>query len=183
MTISWRGKRVQTLDDLVRPGLRAVCVGINPAPPSVAAGHYYQGRLGQQFFQRLRQAPVLPSGAMRGQEDDAAFASGVGFTDIVKRPTARADAIDHEEFVYGKALLVGKLEAIRPPLVIFPFKKTATVLFGQFEGNGFIGRSPVEGVEAFVMPGPYAPSDLVSQRVADLRRWWQHQFPSASRSS
>ena len=45
----WRGVEVETLEDLLRPGLRAVCVGINPAPVSVAAGHYYQGRLGQAF--------------------------------------------------------------------------------------------------------------------------------------
>lgn len=37
----WMDKRVETLEDLLRPGLRAVCVGINPAPVSVAAGHYF----------------------------------------------------------------------------------------------------------------------------------------------
>jgi hypothetical protein len=31
------GEQVETLEDLLRPGLRAVCVGINPAPTSVAA--------------------------------------------------------------------------------------------------------------------------------------------------
>lgn len=53
----WRGVQVKTLEDLLRPGLRAVCVGINPAPDSVAAGHYYQGKLGQAFFQRASVAP------------------------------------------------------------------------------------------------------------------------------
>ena len=37
------GNQVQTLADLFRHGLRAVVVGINPSPVSVAAGHYYQG--------------------------------------------------------------------------------------------------------------------------------------------
>ncbi len=54
------GEQVTTLADLLRPGLRAVCVGINPSPVSVEAGHYYQGRLGQVFFARLREAGVLP---------------------------------------------------------------------------------------------------------------------------
>ena len=40
------GGRVVTLKDLLRPGLRGVCIGTNPAPTSVAAGHYYQGKLG-----------------------------------------------------------------------------------------------------------------------------------------
>jgi hypothetical protein len=33
------GEEVETLADLLRDGLRAVAVGINPAPKSVAAGH------------------------------------------------------------------------------------------------------------------------------------------------
>jgi double-stranded uracil-DNA glycosylase len=84
----WLGVRVETLEDLLRPGLRAVCVGINPAPASVAAGHYYQGALGQKFFARLRRIGVVP--AKTRWEDDAAFAVGIGFTDIVKRPTRAA---------------------------------------------------------------------------------------------
>ena len=38
------GERVATLEDLLRPRLRAVCVGINPSPVSVEAGHYYRTR-------------------------------------------------------------------------------------------------------------------------------------------
>jgi G:T/U-mismatch repair DNA glycosylase len=37
----WMGQQVETLEDLLRPGLRAVCIGINLAPTSVGAGHYY----------------------------------------------------------------------------------------------------------------------------------------------
>jgi len=48
--VEWMGETVESLEDLLRPGLRIVCVGINPAPVSVAAGHYYQGRLGQGFW-------------------------------------------------------------------------------------------------------------------------------------
>ena len=38
VTVAWMGEHVQTPEDLIRPGLRAVCVGINPSPTSVAAG-------------------------------------------------------------------------------------------------------------------------------------------------
>src|SRR3954447_20685102 len=95
-TEDWMGDPVETLEDLLRPGLRAVCVGINPAPPSVRAGHYYQGRLGKGMWTRLRRAGlVVPS---TGWEDDAAFESGVGFTDIVKRPTPSAADVQPHEF-------------------------------------------------------------------------------------
>jgi hypothetical protein len=57
--VDWLGSTVTTLADLLRPGLVAVAVGINPAPVSVAAGHYYQGAAGQKFFRRLAAVGLL----------------------------------------------------------------------------------------------------------------------------
>ena len=112
---------------------------------SVTAGHYHRGQAGQRFFARLRQAGVVPGDAARGHEDDAAFAAGVGFTDIIKRATANATGLPASEYAHGREQLLAKLETHRPQLVIFMFKKTAQVLFGSFGGNGFvpgnIGRS------------------------------------------
>ncbi len=131
----WRGEQIETLADLLRPGLKGVCVGINPSPVSVAAGHYYQGRLGKSFWARLRRAGLLDEAAS-GFEDDAAFAAGFGFTDIVKRPSARAHDLGEDEFEAGKVELVEKLDRFRPGLVIFIFKKTATVRFGGGSASG-----------------------------------------------
>jgi double-stranded uracil-DNA glycosylase len=166
----WRGEPVETLEDLLCPGLRAVCVGINPAPKSVAAGHYYQGQLGQAFFRRLRRAGLLPAAA--GWEDDAAFAVGIGFTDNVKRPTASAKDLRAEELAHGKSILVSKLEAVQPAIVAFTFKKTATVVVGKFSGYGFIGMTLAHG-EVFVMPGPYERADRVALTLAELDARWR----------
>ena len=166
----WQGVEVETLDDLLRPGLRAVCVGINPAPVSVAAGHYYQGKLGQAFFSRLRRAGLLPS--LPGWEDDVAFAAGIGFTDIVKRPSGSATEITADELDYGKSRLISKLEAVRPEIVVFTFKKTATVIFGSFGGYGFIGKT-LAGGDVFVMPGPYERADRVAAALAELAARWR----------
>jgi len=165
----WMGERVTTLEDLLRPGLRAVCVGINPAPPSVEAGHYYQGRLGQGFFARLRQAGVLPS-SFDGYEDDAAFAAGIGFTDIVKRPTASAKEVKPAQFKHGRELLKAKLAEHEPELVIFTFKKTAQTLFGAFAGNGFVPRLKLSQSEVFVMPGPYEDAGTAAATTRQLTR-------------
>jgi TDG/mug DNA glycosylase family protein len=161
------GVEVETLADLLRDDLRAVCIGINPAPRSVAAGHYYQGQLGQQFFARLRTARVV--GEPDGWEDDAAFAADVGFTDIVKRPTQSAAEVRPEEFAHGRTLLVARLERFQPRLIVFTFKKTATVMLGKFPGAGAVGRE-IAGIPVFVMPGPYAPRETVSERVKQLRQ-------------
>ena len=164
------GHPQETLEDLLRPGLRAVCVGINPSKVSVELGHYYQGRLGQLFFRRLRRVGLLPQSAT-GYEDDALFAVGVGFTDLVKRATARAHELRPQEYAHGRGELVRKLTRARAPLVIFTYKKTAEVLFGRFSGAGLLPAQEVVPGEAFVMPGPYAPRDQETARLEQLRKY------------
>ncbi len=169
LTVDWQGEPVETLADLLRPGLRAVCIGINPSPVSVGAGHYYQGRIGRRFWLRLRQAGVIDA-VETGREDDAAFLAGIGFTDIVKRPTRRADAISAAEFEHGRGLLVEKLRRYRPALLIFVYKKAATALLGPFKGHGH--RPELEewiGARIFIMPGPYERADRVAAALKQLR--------------
>jgi TDG/mug DNA glycosylase family protein len=170
VVLDWMGRDVVTLADLLRPGLRAVVVGINPSPVSVAAGHYYQGRVGQRFFARLAQAGVLPPGA--GFEDDRAFAAGIGFTDVVKRPTARATGLLPGELDHGRRLLENKLMALDAPRVIFTFKGAARALLGTFVGHG-VHVTRLAGAEVFVMPGPMERSSRVEDALAELAEWWR----------
>jgi TDG/mug DNA glycosylase family protein len=163
----WMGQEIETLEDLLRPQLRAACIGINPAPTSVAAGHYYQGRLGQQFFARLQIAGAFERG--RGWDDDVAYERGIGFTDIVKRPTRAATEVMPEEFTFGRELLAEKMRPIAPRLLIFTFKKTAEVMLGRFPGSGAIGKT-ISDVPVYVMPGPYAPRHVVTAQLSDLKR-------------
>jgi TDG/mug DNA glycosylase family protein len=67
------GEDVITLANLLRRGLDAVGVGINPSPVSVAPGHYYQGPVGQRFLARLVTPGVLDLDG-EGFEDDHALA-------------------------------------------------------------------------------------------------------------
>jgi TDG/mug DNA glycosylase family protein len=176
VTIPWMDATVTTLEDLLRERLFAVVVGVNPAPPSVAAGHYWQGKTGRTLWRRLRAVGLLPDD-FEGYEDDAAFAAGVGFTDVVKRPTASASELSPAELEHGLADLEAKLAEVGAPLVIFAFKKAATTLLGDFEGKGFVSGLRVGASDVFVMLGPYertetaeATLDELRQRVTELRR-------------
>ncbi len=164
--MEWMGERIETLADLFPPTPRAICVGINPAPRSVTAGHYYQGRQGQRFFARLCQAGVLAATG-EGFEDDAAVAAGIGFTDVVKRPTPSADLLTTPEKRYGVRVLAEKLERLGPTVLIFPFKAAAVALIGRFEGNGWIGRE-FAGSRLFVMPGPYEKTATAAPTITSL---------------
>lgn len=167
--VDWLGTTVMTLADLLRPGLRAVTVGINPAPASVEAGHYYQGRAGQIFFRRLNTVGLLPEGP--GFEDDRAFDAGIGFTDVVKRPTRGEADVTRQELECGKWLLQARLASAAAPLLIFVFKKAATTLIGSFDGHGLLpGAQQLYGARLFVMPGPYERTDLVQQALRELEQ-------------
>lgn len=165
--VEWMGTSVETLADLLPPSTKAVIVGVNPAPTSVAAGHYYQGQLGQRLWQRLQRCELLSLAA--GQwEDDAAVAAGFGFTDVVKRPTASAGALHPGEREHGAAILREKLEQLRPNAVIFTFKDAAQALLGRVEGFGWMTGATIAGADVFVMPGPYEARVNVDPALASL---------------
>ena len=166
--IDWMGTKVDTLADLLRPGLRAICIGINPAPISVRAGHYYQGNLGQRVMQRLEDAGIIPTGG-DVWADDWAFAHGVGFTDIVKRATNSEKEIYPAEYKFGRSDLHRKIREFQPPLVIFTFKKVAEVLFGPFQGHGFVESLSLASSRVFVMPGPYEKALVATKSLESLR--------------
>jgi TDG/mug DNA glycosylase family protein len=170
VTMEWMGEKIVTLEDLLRPALRVLCIGINPALTSVERGHYYQGRSGQSFLARLRAVDLLPAYDGRW-EDDVAFELAIGQTDVVKRPTAKAEAIGAAEFAYGKRVLGDRLDGVQARLVIFTFKEAAKKLFGGFEGHGFISGFTLCGGEIFVMPGPYERRDVADRSLSELRAW------------
>ena len=175
VTTEWMGMSVETLEDLLRPGLQAVVVGINPAPTSVKAGHYWQGKLGKKLWERLRYVGLFPA-THEGFEDDIAFEKGVGFTDIVKTPTTSAREVSGKEMKHGLSELQGKLDKVAAPLVIFVFKKVATAVLGPFEGGGFVGKK-LGPAEVFVMPGPYKQKERANEVLNTLRLWLMDRVP------
>jgi double-stranded uracil-DNA glycosylase len=169
VSMEWMGQKIVTLEDLLRPELRVLCIGINPAVTSVERGHYYQGASGQRFLSRLREVGLLPEYDGRW-EDDVAFELGTGQTDVVKRPTTKADVIGAAEFAYGRRELARRLADVRAELAIFTFKAAAKKIFGDFPGHGFITGASLCGGEVFVMPGPYQKADVAEASLATLRQ-------------
>src|SRR5215204_3199023 len=88
------GRTIDTLADLPPLRDRLLFVGLNPSPISVESGHYFQGRLGRAFWQRLVTASILPQGTVIDEADDALMAQGHGVTDLLKVPTPRDEASD-----------------------------------------------------------------------------------------
>lgn len=170
ISVEWMGEEVETLADLLRSGLRAVAIGINPAPKSVAAGHYYRGNYGQTFFRRLSKVGLLPDGD--GFEDDRSFAAGTGFTDVVKRPTRTQQDLRPGELEHGRTILEAKLVTLDVPLVIFVFKSAAETLLGDLPPHsyGLVRRRRLGQARVFVMPGPTAARAIESDAINKLKQ-------------
>lgn len=74
VTIRANGRDVTTLADIVpetRP-VKMLIVAKTPAPVSVATGHYFQGRQGRMFWNRLKEWNLLnlldaPTGSFEGR--------------------------------------------------------------------------------------------------------------------
>jgi len=166
--INWRGEEIETLADIVKEDLEVLFVGLNPSPVSVARGHYHQGRLGQQFWKLLVDHQILPAPGPSEFHDDFLLRNGFGITDIVKRPSKRAD-LDPTDLEYGRVLLADKINYLEPRIVCSVYKTAIEAVSGQKLKNIWgptnlrLGKSVV-----FILPFPYRPADEIKAYAGQL---------------
>ncbi|MFC4828254.1 uracil-DNA glycosylase family protein [Agromyces aurantiacus] len=161
------GSQILTLADVWPDDPRAMIVGLNPAPESVAAGHYYQGRAGRGQLLKLADTGLFPRPSGPHFEG-VALASGVGFTDIVKRPSVGEGDVTKEEIRYGSAQLADKLGSAGMGLVICVFRHPVRALLGTDTGPGLQPTITSWGGRVFRMPGPYDKRENVQRVLQQL---------------
>lgn len=149
-----------SLPDILPSSKGILLIGINPSLVSVKAGHYYQGRLGKRLWARLAAISLLKD-ASPGSEDEAFARAGNGLSDIVKRATRSAKDLGREEMKIGAASLKEKIRKWKPSLILFSYREPAVWLIGKGVRPGLCGK--VEGVQAFLLSGPYAPSEQATR--------------------
>lgn len=169
--VDWMGEPVLTPQDIWPETPQAMIVGLNPAPASVEAGHYYQRRSGRRQLLRLADAGLFarPNVDEIGFEP-AALRAQVGFTDLVKRPTLGEQDVSVDELEYGRKVLFRDLESHSVPLVICVFRHPVTALLGASDKPGFQTGPTPWGGRVFRMPGPFAASSEVKDVMAQLSR-------------
>jgi TDG/mug DNA glycosylase family protein len=156
-----------TLPDLLRDGLMLVFVGINPSLFSVAQGHYF-ARKTNRFWPCVSRSSLstdvrraLGVERLEPIHDQLLPAHGIGFTDVVKRPTASAAEVGREEFAAGATALVAKLERYQPRVACFQgvmgYRPFAAAL-GSAERTLALGEQPLRlgRTQVFVVPSPSA---------------------------
>lgn len=157
--------KATSLPDLLRPDLDVVFIGINPSLYSVAQGHYFARRTNRFWpaFSRsrlsLKARQALAVEALLPEHDRLLPDHGFGFTDAVKRASARASDITPAEFLAGVEDLHAKLEKFAPRMACFHGIMAYRPLFHVLTGTKVepaLGLQPLRigAVRLFLAPNP-----------------------------
>lgn len=116
-------KTEKTLPDYLRPGLYIVSIGINPSIHSVEKGFAF-ARPGNRFWPALNASQLVNEPLAPGRDSIEAMHArhGIGFTDIVKRPTRMASELTRKDYAIGARQLLGKLMKYQPRIAWFQGK-------------------------------------------------------------
>ena len=170
----------ETLTDFLQPGLDILFVGLNPSTYSVRVGHYFANPR-NRFWAALNRSGLV--GEELGPERDHELAKyGIGFTDVVKRPTPQASGLRAADYRQWAPVLREKLEHFRPRIACFHGMTGYKAYLKYGEG---VDERPELGLQArvigdtriFVIPNPspanaqYSLDDLVGwyRKLAEFR--------------
>ncbi len=115
----------ETLPDYLPPGLDLVFIGINPGTFSVRRGHYFARRTTRFWpgFSKSRLSLAARTGlgveVLGPEHDSSLLRFGIGFTDVIKRPTANASELKPSEFELWAPKLFAKLRRYKPRVACF----------------------------------------------------------------
>jgi len=169
-----------TLPDYLRDGLRLVSIGLNPSIGSVTAGYYFANPR-NRFWRALNQSGFVGETLLPGRDaiEQLFREHGIGFTDIVKRPTRNAAGLRTDDFRRGAADLRDKLLRYQPAVAWFHGK---IAWRNQLKfGEGITGLAPwgaqndaIGKTRVFVTPNPSPANaaytlDIISGWYAELK--------------
>ncbi|MGW9629034.1 mismatch-specific DNA-glycosylase [Microbacterium sp. NPDC055521] len=174
--------------------VRLLMVGIKPSPWTVAVNAPF-ARPGNRFWPSLAAAGLTDEvvDASRGlspSDERMLAARGIGMTNLVARPTARADELEAHELRVGGRRLLERVDVLRPRSVavvgVTAFRTAFTVPRARMGEQDTDELSPwPRDIPLWVVPNP---SGLNAHETVDsLAEWWRKVWaasaPSSGRSS
>ena len=166
-----------TLPDALGEGLRAIAVGINPSLPSVRAGFYFANPR-NRFWPALNASRIVGAPLVPGAPAVRVLVQryGIGFTDIVKRPTAGSAELRPAELRAGAERLVSIVNQLSPNVLWFQ-GALAWRAVARHAGRSVAGRvnwgpqsGTIGGARVFVTPNPSPANAAFSLPV--LVQWF-----------
>ncbi|MFN8149686.1 MAG: mismatch-specific DNA-glycosylase [Solirubrobacterales bacterium] len=162
------------LDDVLRPGLRAVFCGTAASAASARVGAPYAGP-GNKFWPTLHAVGLTPR-RLEATEFRELEAYGFGLTDLCKTRSGSDAEVGDDGFDVPR--LVALMEAQRPRWLAFTSKKAGQVALARRRVD--YGPQEVElgGVPTYVLPSPSGAAN----GAWDIEWWRRFAAKVASRS-
>jgi TDG/mug DNA glycosylase family protein len=142
-----RIRRIQSLPDSVGPGMRVLIVGLNPSPYSADSGIPY-GRPGNRFWPAALAAGLV---SLDRDVDHALVSHHVGFTDLVRRTTRRADEVTTLEYQTGFGRICRLAQWLKPKVTCFVGLSAWRLVADKKASPGWQER-PIGPSRVYVMP-------------------------------
>jgi len=167
---------VNTLADYVGPGLRVLSIGLNPSLGSVAVGYYFANPR-NRFWPALLASGLAPAGMTPSAEGIRLLFEehGMGFTDVVKRPSAGGGSLRAADFKRFAPELRDKLLKYRPGIAWFHGKQAYNGYLrygeGRAPGGEWGAQADLAACRVFVTPNPSPANAAYS--LAVLSEWYR----------
>ena len=123
--IKQNGNTFETLADILPANsgvLDILFIAKTPATKSVYVGHYFQGRQGQMFWNKLKDYNILKC-RPGTYEDENLLDHWFGITDIVKKPRDFGNEPSSEEYKIGLPRILDLIKEHSPKVIVFVYKK------------------------------------------------------------
>ncbi|XVS66740.1 G/U mismatch-specific DNA glycosylase [Actinosynnema sp. CA-299493] len=140
------------LPDVLGPGLDVLFCGINPGLMSAAKGQHF-ARPGNRFWPALHLSGFTPR-LLTPAEQDELPRYGLGITNLVARPTARADELTAEELRAGGARLTALARRHRPKVVAVVGVTAYRAAFGRKAAAIGPQDESIASSRLWVLPNP-----------------------------
>ncbi|RSR97593.1 G/U mismatch-specific DNA glycosylase [Streptomyces sp. WAC00469] len=157
---------------MVGEDLRVLFCGINPSLMTAATGHHF-ARPGNRFWPVLHLSGFTPR-LLKPSEQDELPSYGLGITNVVARPTARADELSPQEYREGGRLLVEKVARLRPRWLAVVGVTAYRAAFGEPKAQVGEQQRTIGGTRVWVLPNPsglnaHWTAQTMAQEFARLR--------------
>ncbi|MFF8595930.1 G/U mismatch-specific DNA glycosylase [Streptomyces sp. NPDC015220] len=164
--------RDRPVPDLVADGLHVLFCGINPGLMTAATGHHF-ARPGNRFWPVLHRSGFTPR-LMKPSEQGELLSYGLGITNVVARPTARADELTAEEYREGGRLLALKVARLRPRWLAVVGVTAYRAAFGDRKAQVGPQERLIGDTRVWVLPNPsglnaHWTAETMAEEFARLR--------------
>ena len=171
---------MNTLPDYLREGLDIVLVGLNPSEYSVREGHYFANPR-NRFWTAFNRSGLI-SQEIPMELDHTLIDHGIGFTDVVKRPSRQASGLRAQDYRRWAPVLKEKLERYQPLIACFHGLMAYSIYLRYAEGikdKPKLGPQAhsIGGSQVFVVPNPSPANaqyslDTLAEWYRKLKDFW-----------